>query len=222
MKHVAWTKGERASLRLRYPNEPTANIARDLGRSVNSVYGKAYSMGLAKSAEYLAGPQAHRLDGKIGAAHRFPRGNTPWNKGTKFCAGGRSAETRFKKGNRPHTWAPIGTERVTTKDQFLVRKVTDTGCQRVDWVPVHRLLWIEHHGPIPKNHVIAFRDGDKRNIVIENLECLTRRENMLRNTIHHYPKELADTMRLKGTVTRAINQRIRDEKQDAGFAESSV
>lgn len=214
----AWTKKELVTLRARYPSEPTANIARDMARSVTSLYSMAYKLGLAKSAEYLASPGAHRLDGTTGAAKRFRKGHRPWNKGTHFRAPGRSAATRFKKGNKPQTWVPIGSERLTTADQYLVRKVSDTGCQRVDWVPVHKLLWIEHHGPIPKNHIISFRDGDRRNIAIENLECLSRRENMLRNTIHNYPKELADTMRLKGIVTRAINQRTRDEKQDAGSA----
>ena len=43
-------------------------------------------------------------------------------------------------------------------------------------VYLHRLLWEEHHGKIPPDFVVVFRDGDRENIVIENLDCLHREE----------------------------------------------
>ncbi|MEN3369982.1 MAG: hypothetical protein V7609_2125 [Verrucomicrobiota bacterium] len=39
---------------------------------------------------------------------------------------------------------------------------------------LHRLVWIEHHGPIPDGHQIMFRDGDRTNCAIENLYCASR------------------------------------------------
>ncbi len=58
-------------------------------------------------------------------------------------------ETMFKKGQVGTRFMPIGSERINA-DGYLDRKVSATGYPPRDWVAVHRLLWIEHHGPIPK------------------------------------------------------------------------
>ena len=42
---------------------------------------------------------------------------------------------------------------------------------------LHRLIWEKANGPIPKNHVIHHRDGNKLNNSIENLECLSQAEH---------------------------------------------
>jgi hypothetical protein len=34
---------------------------------------------------------------------------------------------------------------------------------------LHRLIWEEAHGKVPPDHVVIFNDGNKENIVIENL-----------------------------------------------------
>jgi hypothetical protein len=114
----------------------------------------------------------HRITS--GRTGKFEHGNIPWNKGLKgVCTGGRSRETHFHKGNRPPGWKPIGAERIT-KDGYRQRKVTDTGYAPRDWVPIHRLIWIEERGPIPDGHVVIFVDGDKQNINIDNLACIGR------------------------------------------------
>jgi len=41
---------------------------------------------------------------------------------------------------------------------------------------MHRLIWEELHGPLPLDHVIIFKDGDRENLVPENLQCLHREE----------------------------------------------
>ena len=53
-----------------YPNTPTKALSRLLRRSESSVYQCARNLGLRKSAEYLAGPDACRLrrGDNIGAA----------------------------------------------------------------------------------------------------------------------------------------------------------
>jgi hypothetical protein len=42
-------------------------------------------------------------------------------------------------------------------------------------------VWIKKHGPIPKGIVVRFKDGDHLNCNIENLEMISRKENLLRN-----------------------------------------
>lgn len=43
---------------------------------------------------------------------------------------------------------------------------------------LHHVIWEEHHGPIPRGHKIAFRDGDHGNCAIENLELLTNSDQV--------------------------------------------
>ncbi len=41
---------------------------------------------------------------------------------------------------------------------------------------LHRVIWEEAHGPIPAGHQVMFKDGNKRNFDLSNLECLPARE----------------------------------------------
>jgi hypothetical protein len=215
-KRRFWLADEVEQLRRLYADTPTKKIAEQLQRDVKGVYVKAAELGLKKSAAYLAGPHAYRLrrGGGVGTATRFKPGQTPWNKGSHYVAGGRSAETRFKSGHRGgravQVYQPIGAERIS-KDGYLQRKVNDDLPFQRRWRFVHVLLWERHHGPVPKGHAIVFRDGDKRNLVIENLDCVSRQELMRRNTVHRLPKEFAELVQLRGALNRQINARSRKE-----------
>ena len=106
-----------------------------------------------------------------GLTGRFQKGQTPHNKGKSFYAGGRSAETRFKKGSMPGNYRPMGSTRVS-KDGYTEIKVADPR----KWKHLHRVIWEKEHGPIPKGHVVIFGDGNKTNICIENLLLISRGE----------------------------------------------
>ena len=41
-----------------------------------------------------------------------------------------------------------------------------------------RAIWTKKRGPIPRGHHIHHKDGNFRNAVLENLECLTHKEHM--------------------------------------------
>jgi hypothetical protein len=98
----------------------------------------------------------------------FPKGSTPWNKGKRFdCPGSRA--TRFKKGNRPQTYLPVGSEVVRT-DGYLAVKVADPN----KWRLKHRLIWEETHGPIPRGYVLLFLNQDKTDVRLENLVLIKR------------------------------------------------
>lgn len=200
-----WTRAEIDFLRISYPDTPTVEIAARLGRGIRATYEKANALGIGKSAAFLASSRAGRFDGVRGLPTRFKPGQTPWNKGTHFSAGGRSAETRFRKGQKPHTWNPVGHERIT-KDGILQRKVSDTGCTPRDYKAVHTLVWEAAHGPVPKGHIVVFRDRDRRNFALANLECISRTENMRRNSVHRLPKEVAQAVQLRGALNRKINR----------------
>lgn len=202
-----WTPAMIETMTQRYPNESSLVLAKHFGIAIQRVYQKAARMKLTKTAAFLASQESGRTDGKRGGASRFQAGHKPWNKGTHFVAGGRSAETRFKKGNRTHTWNPIGFERVT-KDGLLQRKMTEHFHSPRDYVSVHLIIYQEHHKTIvQRGHVVIFEDGNKRNFDISNLKMVSRAELMKRNSVHNLPKELAELVQLRGAVNRQINAR---------------
>jgi hypothetical protein len=219
-----WSEDDDALLRQRYPHESTAKLAEELRRTVKSVYARAKNLGLHKSEEYLASPDACRLrrDDHPGKAYQFGRGHVPANKGLRRpgWSPGRMKETQFKKGERrgvaEKLWKPIGTERIS-KDGYLERKINNDLPLQARWRAVHRIVWEEANGPIPPSHVIAFKNGDPKDIRLDNLECISRRERMARNTVHNLPKPLAKTIQLLGALKRQINRKARHgnkEKQD--------
>jgi len=218
-----WTAGQIAILRRDYPHRLTSRVAEAIGRSVRDCYAKAGHLGLRKTPEYMASTEAFNLrrGGDIGVAGRFAKGNTPWNKGKPGTTGRHpnTAAHHFGPGNRPHTWKPVGSLRIND-DGYLQRKLTETGYSPRDWVTVHRIVWEAAHGPIPPGHVVVFRDGkiitDIERITPDVVECISRRENMLRNSVHtRLPKPLASLVQLRGALQRQINRRAAREAQAA-------
>lgn len=208
-----WTATEDATVRRLYSDTPTAQLARQLGRPVGSVYQRAYLLGLHKSDAYLASPAAGRTNGRQGMGTRFPKGHVPANKGLrgrKGWAPGRMAEGQFKKGVRQgvavRLYKPIGTERVC-KDGYLQRKVNDDLPLQARWKFVHLIVWEAAHGPVPTGHAITFINGDRRDLRIENLACVSRADLMRRNTVHNLPKPLASAIQLLGALKRQVRRR---------------
>ncbi|HEY4358236.1 MAG TPA: HNH endonuclease signature motif containing protein [Acidobacteriaceae bacterium] len=206
---------EVAALEELYPSIATNKLAALLGRSESSIYNQAFILGLHKTPEYLAGPDACRLrrGGNIGSQSRFKKGQVPHNKGIRMpgWAPGRMAQTQFRKGHVSANWAPLGTERVSD-DGYLKRKVALNGKQIERWRMVHVLLWEEHHGPIPAGHTVIFKDKDKTNIVLQNLELVSRRQLMQRNSVHRWGPEVFQVIQLRGALNRKI--RSCNEKQN--------
>lgn len=215
-----WSRKDDAIMRKRYPHESTKAVAKLLRRSVASVYARADKLGLEKTKEYLASPAACRLrrGDHVGAAFQYKKGHVPANKGTRRpgFAPGRMRETQFKKGEQGINTMPVGSTRLV--DGYVYRKVSEI--RNVpwtrNWVIEHRLIWEEANGPIPPGHALAFRNGDKTDIRLDNIECITKRELMARNTVHNLPKPLVQAIQLLGALNRQINKREKDrnEKHD--------
>lgn len=53
VKSGAWSKAEVKQLKKAFRSQSTAEVARELGRSVNSVQAKATALGLTKTKKYL-------------------------------------------------------------------------------------------------------------------------------------------------------------------------
>lgn len=218
-----WGKADLRLLTELWPDHTAVDIGERLGISTAIVYAKAHRLGLKKSEAFLRSSASGRMqpgDNK-GAATRFKSGQIPANKGLRMPSGwapGRMVETQFKKGRAAsdaHNYLPIGSERLS-KDGYLERKVTDdpslVPARR--WEFVHRIMWKQAYGPIPDGHMVEFRDGNKTHLTLENFELLSRAEHMRRHTIHRYPAEVKQAIRLVGKLKRKIRE-YSDEKQNS-------
>lgn len=212
MSRFVWTDEAVALLQSLYPDTPTDQIAAQIGATPEQVYHKVQRIGLRKSAAYMATVAACRLlkGDNVGAATRFKPGLVPWNKGQKHPSTGRAIDTQFKPGNRSgnalEIYQPIGTERLS-KDGYLERKIHDGWPLKRRWRAVHLLAWEAINGPLPAGHAVVFRDGNKRNIALDNLELVTRAELMRRNSVYRHGIEIAQLAMLRGKLTKQINKR---------------
>ena len=98
---------------------------------------------------------------------------------------------------------PIGSTRLV--DGYVYVKVADVPNvpYTVNWLPLHILEWERVHGPLPAGHCLWFTDGDRLHVDVANLELITRRELMARNTVHNLPAPLAEAVQLLGRAQPA-------------------
>lgn len=74
-------------------------------------------------------------------------------------------------------------------------------------------LWEQHYGPIPKGMCVKTKDGSL-NVVIDNLEIITRAEHGSRNSIKrtYLPIEIRQTQSLINKINKKIKE---NEKQNS-------
>ena len=161
-------------------------------------------MGLKKTHEYLSNVTKRTKNGK---KTRFKKGHVPFNKGTKGVM--KANVTSFKKGNVPHTTKYDGciTLRRDTSKVGDTRTYYFFRVSKSKWVPLHYKLWTDQFGPVPHGHVLRFIDGNTMNCVLDNIELVSMRENMLRNQPHQYGPEISSTIRIINKIKRHIHER---------------
>lgn len=211
MNGKAWTKEQDDMMRAFYPDSTMATMKAILNRSESSIYGRADLLNLKKSDAYLASPAACRLrrGDNVGAEFRFKKGMTAWNKGMKGICFEGSKPTQFKKGTKPPNWKPVGYIRLT-RDGYYEMKMAE-GMQKFELL--HRVIWERCNGAIPKGQICIFLDGNSKNLEVTNLALMTKQQNMKRNSLHGYPKELAELIQLRGALNRQLNKRNKNNEQ---------
>ncbi len=220
-----WTKEMEAELARMYETRSAKECAQALGVGVSSIHNRVHLLGLRKSSEWISERTRQRWsEGRHENSRRahFRKGDAPVNKGVPqaewmpAASRRRCARTQFKPGELQgaarQNYVPIGAFRVT-RDGQLQRKVTDdpTVYPARRWVAVARLVWEAANGQVPSGHVVRFRDGKARlreeEITLDTLECITRAENMRRNSYHNYPQPIPQLIQLRGALQRQINKR---------------
>lgn len=102
---------------------------------------------------------------------QFVKGTTPWNKGKAFNPGGRSVETRFKKGLKPPKYQEIGTI-MKHKDGYSYIKLAER-----KWQLYQRYVWEKSRNErLKKSQTVIFLDGDRDNFDPANLAAISRKE----------------------------------------------
>lgn len=209
-----WTNEEDRIIADHYPYTSSTELCDLLGCNVHILYKRVERLGIKKSPGFMSSFISGRFQrGERRAPEtQFKPGQKPWSAGKKIGTRGRTGETQFRKGMVPHNYLPVGTER-TNIHGFILVKVRDKGAQWERWQFKHRMVWEQAHGPVPDDHVLIIKDGNKANCVLDNLELISRKELVLKYGIASMPKEIADLMKIKGAITRAINKRSQPNEQ---------
>lgn len=209
-----WEPTEVKYLKEHYPDELTAVIAKNLDRSLGSVYTQANLMGLKKSEAFIKSDLSGRLTSlrSKGNNYRFKKGLIPHNKGKKrsdYCsteAIEKCKNTQFKPGQKIHNEYPVGS--IVVRQSHGI-KIPHIKISNSVWMPLKNKIWIDANGEIPKKHVVRIKDGNVFNCQLENLELISMKENMLKNSIVNIPEELLPLVKLNNKLKKTINEKLK-------------
>ena len=201
-----WNEAERKILIELYPDHSAVFIGKKLNRSVTSIYSQAYLLNLKKSDEYMKIALQRKAENLkiVGKNYRYKKGQKPMNYGQKMSKElyEKCKVTFFATGHSPHNEKHDGYERIDNKDGYVHVRIS-----KGKFKLKHRIIWEKEYGPIPKGYVIVFKNGNKYDFDINNLEMISMAENMERNRITKYPKEIYDAIKLKNKLKNLIHEK---------------
>ena len=158
-----------------YPDCFNWQLERKFNVSQSAIMNIKRKYNLSKSAEIMN-------------ASRFKKGQRPFNKGKYHPV---KSSTQFKKGHIPKNHKPVGSIRLQADKsgkQYYMIKIAEPN----KWMLLHRYKWEQKYGKILYNMLLIFKDRNTLNTDIDNLELITRAENMDRNRNY---KKFSETMK---------------------------
>ena len=177
---------------------------RDIAKNFNAMFGASVNH---KSLEQ----KIHKIGISNGLkGGQFPKGHVPFNKGKKkYWIGGE--ETQFKKGHIPFNYRPVGSERIN-RDGYIEVKVADPH----KWELKHRVLYKKHFGEIPRGFIVIFADGNKKNLNIENLSLISRKQSAIINhkKLNYFDKTSLDVCKNIADISHEIHKKRKVKKYD--------
>lgn len=138
------------------------------------------------------------LTGRTGC---FEKGNIPHPNAKPKGAN----STSFKKGNKPVNYKSVNSERVNVEGYCEIKMAEGMH----QWRLKQRVVYEEHHGvKLGAGDVIRFKDGDKLNCDIDNLELFNRGEHLVLNRlgVNGMPGEVKDTVKAIVRVSCKVSQ----------------
>lgn len=147
------------------------------------------------------------------ANSRFSKGHVPYYKGKRIPEEikERIKHTYFQKGHLPHNTKKDGDISVRRNRQGV-----DHLYYRVkmsEWIPLKNKIWMDANGEIPTGHNIILKNGNSMDVRLDNLECISNKNLMLRNSIHSFPKEMVLQIHKIAKLRRIINKKIKKNEQ---------
>ncbi len=199
--YIPFTKEQEQKIKDEYLSTPVKRLAGEL----NTTYGRIMRFLKRNNLEI-----PKELIEKRKLDSRIKKGTIPFNKGKKQAdymtqeAIERTKKTRFKKGNIPHNVNKKGDGAIVIRKDKSGRNYKYIRVAPGVWELLHVHIWEKENGKIPKKHIVVFKDGNTENICIENLELISKVENMLRNSRHKFPREIIPTLVLKNKLEKKL------------------
>ncbi|PSR53885.1 hypothetical protein AHMF7605_10335 [Adhaeribacter arboris] len=159
-------------LRDNYRVKSYSVIAKKLKRKTGAIANTAWRLGLKRTPEEQRAIFLKYNTGCYKIGHRPT--NADQLKGRHL-----SPQTEFKKGQQAINLKPVGTITIRNDQRgvpYRWIKLSDG-----TWQPLHIHNYIKAYGPVPEGHIVVFRNKDTMNAAPNNLECITKAVNALRN-----------------------------------------
>lgn len=99
-----------------------------------------------------------------------------WKKRNGIKSG---VNTKFKKGNKPHNYKPIGSEFVSSEGYTFI-KVGEPSV----WKHKTTVIYEKEYGPIPDGYCVVFADQDKTNFSLDNLILVRNKDKLIAKNRH--------------------------------------
>lgn len=163
--YSVWTKEIREFF---YEYNP-GHIATEMQQALFEKFGKKFTIG-----QITAFRKNHNL--KCGVCTKYKKGNIPANTGKHGLAPEAFYRNTWRKGHVTWNKAVVGAETVTT-DGYVKVKIAQPNV----WAFKHTLIWEKENGKVPEGFIVVFKDGNKLNCTIENLDLISRAENAVIN-----------------------------------------
>lgn len=187
-----WTKEEDELLIEIYPNNNMEYVLSQMqGRNESQIYNRVNTLRIKKSESYrqiqLKELAEKCFNSEASKLNRFKKGDSTWNKGLKGWNLNQDKSTLFKKNSLPHNTMPNV------------------------WISKQAKIWLDAGNEIPEGYKIVFKDGNRDNVCLENLECICF-ANLLRRNVgrKEIPNNLSKAIRLTNKLQKIIKTKTNE------------
>ena len=142
------------------PGKPSAEVA----RIMNEKYGRDLTANQVRGWK-----KNHRVPS--GYDTKYRPGEPSWITGKRFP--GRTNSGCWTNGHIAANNLPVGT--IRKHGGYWYIKLED-GKHNENWSPIHKVIWEKENGPVPEGHRLIFRDGNKDNVNLDNLVCISTQD----------------------------------------------
>lgn len=185
------------------------DIADIIGCRLSQIYAIAAKYHFKKSIEYNKMMGYNEKFRQVANKSYFKKNHLPFNKGKKMdeYVNPESIErikgSQFKKGVK--IWNEKADGLISIRKDSRNIQYQWIRLSKSNWKMLHVYKWEQINGNVPDGHLLIFQDKNPMNCNVENLLLITKAENMIRNTIHHYPEDLKQTIRTLTKLKKTIN-----------------